>query len=177
MKKDSLKIYELFEGNNQRYLGVHTLEMLYSEKKYFKNYYDHSIPNVFDTFNNIKSIKNYFSKYTLNPYLVLSGLENDAEEEVFEILNNKIIPSLWAKSKDELKEVKNMIKRIKDPSKDKKFLECMLFQITLDNNREKFYNAHKAEELFMLYANEYAIPLLMERLKLNSQLANRFKDS
>ncbi len=168
-KLKSLKIYELFAGEkNQDYYAIHTLIQLFnSDKKYLECYH---VKNLDKTLDKMNSIRNHFSEFSINPYLILKNL-NGNEKNILDELTYKIIPNFWEKK--ELK--KRIIQKVDNPSQNEKFIKNLLYAIKSDGNNysKEFRDPSKAEELFCFYADKNHIPLLVKDLKSISRAYNR----
>ncbi|MDP2672707.1 MAG: hypothetical protein Q8O84_02760 [Nanoarchaeota archaeon] len=168
-KLKSLKIYELYpEVNDQNYYAIHTLIQLYSDKDYLKHY---PIRRLDETFNKIKSIKEFLSEFSICPYLMLNNLDdNQKEKRVLDKIIYGIIPNF--KFDNEPKEI---IRKI-NPFKNKKFIENLLHTIKYNSSGE-FKDSSKAEKLFYLYADKNHIPWLVKDLKSISIAYNDSRDA
>ncbi|MEK6844647.1 MAG: hypothetical protein AABX44_00135, partial [Nanoarchaeota archaeon] len=166
----SLKIYELFPGEKEQdYYAIHTLTQLFNPDKYYlKNC---NIKKLDETFDKIKSIKEFLSEFSIRPYLMLNNLDDDKKEkEVLDKIVYGIIPNFRFYN-----EPKEIIKKI-NPYENKGFIKKLLFTITEEDN-QRFDDSLKAEKLFYLYNRKEHIPLIMESLKLHSKLYNRYSQS
>ena len=161
---ESLKIYELYPRvNDQNYYAIHTLRRLYSDKDSLKYYH---LKKLDETFNKIKSIKKFLNEFSICPYLMLNNLNDDKKEkEVFDRIVYEIIPDFQFDNKP-----KNILKKI-NPYEDKNFIKRMLFTITKEkNSKQDREDSLKAEKLFYLYGRKEHLPLIIEYLKLVSNL-------
>lgn len=180
MNKKNLKIFELFDGEYPFYAGQ-TLLIFESDISHVKKNYSSRIANMKEASKGIKEVKKYFDDNTITPYLILSGFKNEKEEKgIFEKLQN-LVPMLWENdfringktiedSVYQKKQFQNFVREIENPSEDTKFMKHLLNKIAFDPKSRKFYEAEKAENLFVKYANEKSIPLLMNKLRETSRL-------
>lgn len=164
---ESINVYELFsEEKKQNYYAIHTLIQLFnSNKEFLKQYH---IKNLNETLDNINSIRKHFSEFSIHPYLMLKNL-NGNEKNVLDKLSYKILPNFtW---NDNPKSAINKIY----PSKDKKFMENLLYTIKSDGDfsSKEFKDPSKAEKLFCFYASKKYIPLFVKSLRSISKAYNQ----
>jgi hypothetical protein len=155
--KKSLKVYDLFgKEKDKSYCAIHTLNRLY-------------LNNV----ESLRQIKPYLSDFSIHPYLMLQQLSEDKANELVGLIFNDITKNLFP----EKKFTPEIIRRIENPSRDKPFMENLVYTMTREKRDERFQESSKAKELFYSFAEKRHLRLLVDQLETFSRLYHRLNDN
>jgi len=153
--RNSLKIYELFDKKkeNQDHYALETLKRLYYPYRKTRDFH---------------TINLFLSKFSICPYLILEGLSEDRTNGIIQLIHKGITKKIFPKEKFN----SEIIKRIENPSKNRRFMKNLVSLIGSEQKDKRFFEPLNAERLFLLYGEKEHFELLIDKLKLQSELYN-----